>query len=197
MKKLFFLFLSLIAFSFTTNAQTRFGIKGGVNFANLSFSSGGMSSNQNSITTAQIGVTFESRLSDRIILRNDVLFSQKGAITPSNIADYKTTINYLEVPFNFLYEPTYYSFIGVGPYVGYAMTGTILSNGQSSDITFGDGEFKRLDYGLNLTVGYEVFEGLVLSANYSLGLANIIDSNTASFKNKVIGISVTKFFKGK
>ena len=197
MKKLFFLFLSLIAFSFTTYAQTRFGIKGGVNFANLSFSSGGMSSTQNSITTAQIGVTFESRLSDRIILRNDVLFSQKGAITPSNIADYKTTISYLEVPFNFLYEPTYYSFIGVGPYVGYAMTGTILSNGQSSDIIFGDGEFKRLDYGLNLTVGYEVFEGLALSANYSFGLANIIDNNTASFKNKVIGISVTKFFKGK
>lgn len=197
MKKLFFLFLSLIAFSFTTQAQDRFGIKAGANFANLAFSSGGYSSMQNSMTAFNVGFSFETRFSDRFILRTDALWSQKGAITPGNVADYKTTINYLEVPFNFLYEPTYYSFIGVGPYVGYAMTGTILSNGQSSDIIFGDGEFKRLDYGLNLTVGYEVFEGLVLSANYSFGLANIIDNNTSSFKNKVIGISVTKFFKGK
>ncbi|MDR6564611.1 MULTISPECIES: porin family protein [unclassified Arcicella] len=197
MKKIIFLILSYIAFSFTTNAQSRFGIKAGANFANLTFSSGGVSSTMNSITGANIGVTFETRLSDRFILRNDVLWSQKGGITEDSGNNIKTTIDYLEVPFNFLYEPTYYSFVGVGPYVGYGFTGTIVSNGKSSEMTFEDGGFKRLDYGLNLTAGYEVFEGLVLSANYSLGFGNIIDSNTAAFKNKVIGISVTKFFKSK
>ncbi|MEA5256329.1 porin family protein [Arcicella aquatica] len=198
MKKTFLLILSLIAFSYASKAQTRFGIKGGVNFANTTNSIGGISVSGSSITSFHVGGVLESRLSERVFIQPNLLFSQKGtSIEISGLGSGKDTYSYLELPVNVLYEVADYFTLGGGPYLGYALSAKTTSGGVSQDIEFGAGGMKRLDYGLNFTAGYEVIDGLTISANYSLGLANIADINNVTIKNNVIGISVTKFFGAK
>lgn len=194
MNKKLLLILSLIAFSFASKAQTRLGFKGGVNFANVTISTSGFSISPGSITSFHVGGVLESRLSDRIVVQPNLLFSQKGFLTEISGGSTKITLNYLELPVNFLYEASDYFTIGGGPYLGYALSGKSVSNGVTTDAEFGDGGMKRTDFGLNLTAGYEVLDGLIISANYSFGLANIADTNDGSIKNKVIGISITKLF---
>lgn len=196
MNKKLLLILSLIAFSFASKAQTRLGFKGGVNFANVTISSSGFSISPGSITSFHVGGVLESRLSDRIVVQPNLLFSQKGySAEVSGFSSTKATLNYLELPVNFLYEASDYFTIGGGPYLGYALSGKSVSNGVSTDVEFGDGgQMKRADFGLNLTAGYEILDGLIISANYSFGLANISNEANSTAKNKVIGISITKLF---
>ncbi|MDR6560840.1 MULTISPECIES: porin family protein [unclassified Arcicella] len=204
MKKTFLLILSLIAFSYASKAQTRFGIKAGGNLANASVSSRGVSFDSKSITSFHVGAVIEAQLADRLFLEPNLLFSQKGFnLDIAGLVSQKATYSYLELPINVVYEVVDYLTIGAGPYLGYGLSGTAVVTDKttnpnevnSQDIKFGEnGDLKHLDYGLNFTAGYEVIDGLRISANYSLGLNNIDNTNSLNIKNNVIGISVTKFF---
>ena len=56
---------------------------------------------------------------------------------------------------------------------------------------------KPIDLGLNVGVGVNI-NGLLISAQYGLGLTNLVPSSTteAEMKNKVIGISLAYLFGG-
>ncbi|MEA5403152.1 porin family protein [Arcicella sp. DC2W] len=202
MNKKLLLILSLIAFSFASKAQTRFGIKAGGNLANASVSAGGVSFDSKPITSFHVGAVVEAQLADRLYLEPKLLFSQKGFkdVNVLGVISLKSTYSYIELPVNVVYEVVDYLTIGGGPYLGYALGGQSIvtdkstNKSESQDIEFGEGGMKRLDYGLNFTVGYEVIDGLRISANYSLGLVNIDNGGSSSIKNNVIGISLTKFF---
>jgi len=201
MNKKFLLILSLIAFSYATKAQIRFGIKGGGNLANGSVTIRGTSTDSKPVISFHVGAVLEAQLADRLYLEPNLLFSRKGAsIDMTSTISQKVTYSYLELPVNVVYEVIDYLTIGGGPYLGYALGGktTITDKTNnlevSQDIKVEEGGMKRLDYGLNFTAGYEIIDGLTISANYSLGLVNIVDNNSSTTKNNVIGISVTKFF---
>lgn len=189
--------LSISLFSVATSAQMRFGIKGGLNLANESISSsalGGLSLSPNLRIGFHAGLVMDSPITETISIQPNLLFSQKGFKLSANGNDVTTTFNYIELPINFLYHASESFSVGAGPYLGYALSGMVSSASQNTNVTFGSGEARRLDYGLNLTAGYEVSPGLVISANYSLGLANISDDSSETIKNNVIGFSLTKFF---
>ena len=54
---------------------------------------------------------------------------------------------------------------------------------------------KRLDYGLGFGAGVELGP-IVVSLNYELGLANIVDSSDYTSKNKVLQLSLAYMFGG-
>lgn len=204
MKKIFLTLLSISLFSAATSAQMRFGIKGGLNLANISVSPA-QSNPPKSIIGFHGGVVLDAALTDKISIQPNLLFSLKGASGSVSIGtgtiESKATLNYIEVPVNFVYSVTDAFTVGAGPYLGYALSGnsavTSTISGFSSyneSLDFEKEKIKRLDFGLNFTAGYEVTEGIVISANYSLGLANISDDANVTSKNNVIGFSVTKFF---
>ena len=199
MKKILLTLITIVAVNATVNAQMRFGVKGGVNLANVSTSE--KSVTYNSALGFHAGIVLDAPLSESISIQPNLLYSQKGFSLDASGVTAKATFNYIEIPVNFLFHVTDALTIGAGPYLGYALSASAKAtfNGQSqtTDVDF-DNKSQRIDYGLNITAGYEVIEGLVVSANYSLGLANLnkdaTSSSTITVKNNVIGFSVTKFF---
>jgi Outer membrane protein beta-barrel domain len=199
MKKILLTLITIIAVNATINAQMRFGVKGGVNLASISTSDKTVSTS--SALGFHGGIVLDAPLSESISIQPNLLFSQKGFSLDASGISSKVTFNYIEVPVNFLFNATDALTIGAGPFLGYALSASAKTtfNGQTqtTDVDF-DNKSQRVDYGLNITAGYEVIEGLVISANYSLGLANInkdaTTSSTNTIKNNVIGFSVTKFF---
>lgn len=116
-----------------------------------------------------------------------------------------TNLSYLELPVNFAYAADLGSgklIIGAGPYVGYGLgikdDVKAVVNGQEvtiREVEYGT-DIKRFDYGANAMLGYLLNGGLMLKANYSLGLADISNQGDGTeYKNRYFGISVVYFFK--
>ncbi|MGF1637955.1 MAG: outer membrane beta-barrel protein [Cyclobacteriaceae bacterium] len=96
------------------------------------------------------------------------------------IVDTKVSVNYLEIPLQFLYTggKSKGLVIGGGPSIMYSMSGkrTITVDGDeesSSKLSFGseDDQEKPLTIALNLMAGYS-FGSLFVNLNYSLGITN-------------------------
>jgi hypothetical protein len=123
---------------------------------------------------------------------------------------YTTNPSYIEIPFNFVGKIPVGAdtrlFAGLGPYIAFGVAGknkVISSLGgvttttetdikwdddtpfNSGDANQGFDKYKRFDYGGNLMVGAEI-HGLILSAQYGLGLAKINSGsdNGSNDKNK-------------
>jgi hypothetical protein len=134
-----------------------------------------------------------------------LFFTQKGEndqsrysnLNPLNGGGYvpsKTTLDYIEIPVNFLYKskvgPGANLHFGGGPYIAYGFSESISINGGSDpNHNF---TFKKGDYGVNLLAGVTI-TNLLIDAGYGLGVRNI-DLNGSSAHNSVISLSVGYLF---
>jgi hypothetical protein len=195
--KIFFAAVLLLFVHFV-QAQ-RFGIKGGVNFANVAISTSGVSISPSSITGFQAGPVIECNLNNSLYLNSGVLYSLKGFKIKSGTDKMQETFNYLEIPVNVAYKfPTGGNmdfFIQAGPYLAYAASGKTKLNDVSVDLDFKEQGIKRFDYGLGFGAGLDL-GALVASINYQLGLNNLNDDSTTegSIKNKVFQVSLAYMF---
>jgi len=196
----------VIAFTFfvqIVSAQT-FGIKGGINFANVTFSGEEMDISPKSITSFHVGPVADFVLQESLHFNTGLLYSVKGFKMKMDffetITEVTEKINYLEVPLNLAYKFTVSEtsnfFVQAGPYLGYALNGKAKGGGETSDVEFGDGKMKRLDFGLGFGAGLE-FGSIITSLNYQLGLANTADDQDVKLKNKVFQISFAYMFGAK
>ena len=123
-------------------------------------------------------------------------------------------LNYLELPVNLVYKfPLGIGNItgGFGPYVGYGLRGRydfdITQNGRSITQNSKQVQFSRRsddnlavvrmypwDAGANFALGYEFDNGLMVGANYSMGLTDIDRIDNMSSKNQYLGVSVGFLF---
>ena len=196
------IFVSIVTMSVNGYSQT-FGIKGGLNLANMAVSTSGVGVTLQSITAFHVGLVGDVKLQDKLYFNTGLLFSLKGfKIKGSGLGGVSSgslNLNYLEIPLNLAYkfpinEKSKF-LVQAGPYLGYAMSGKEKSGGESSSVNFNDAGIKRMDYGLGFGAGVE-FGQIVASINYQLGIANLNDdSNTdATLKNKVFQISLAYMF---
>jgi hypothetical protein len=140
---------------------------------------------------------------------NNILYSMSGI--SQGYTTGKTTLNYLELPVNVLYNIPFSKgkfFIGGGPYAAiglsgkYDRTSQVTSNNGGGQITsssasqgsivFGSNsnDYRLLDMGIGLLGGVSFKNGLLFSINYSTGLSNITRSTTVTTKNNLFGFSV-------
>jgi hypothetical protein len=199
-------------------------IKGGVNFANISINDDGDVDDAKSLTSFQVGVIGDLYLLPILSLQPGIIFTGKGSKVQtgeeSDASWMKSTTNpyYIEIPVNLVLKTPGTGtrfFAGAGPYLGIGIAGKRKMEGSifgadfeskenikwSNDdpTTFdeeegaGFGVLRRFDYGLNGTLGIET-GGLVLAANYGLGLAKLqsgTDSDTdKNNKHRVISLTV-------
>ena len=157
------------------------------------------------MTGIHIGPVADFQLQGNLSFNTGLLFSLKGAKSEDsyNGETYSSTtnLNYLVVPLNLAYKFPLNEkaklLIEAGPYLGYALSGKIKDSEGSTDLTFGEeGGPKRFDAGLGFGAGVEL-GSIVLSINYELGLANIIDATDYKIKNKVLHLSLAYMFGGK
>lgn len=196
MKNLFF--TVLLCLTVVAASAQKFGIKGGVNFANGNYDVSGASLSTSSLTGVQLGVVGEFPLSQEIYFNSGLLYSQKGVKLDLAGVEIKIPINYFEIPLNLAYKydlggPVF--FAQAGPYVGVGLSAKAKSGDTEEDIDFGDGddEYKRIDFGINIGTGLEV-KALQFGVNYGLGLVNLENEDGAELKNGVFSITIGYFF---
>jgi len=195
----------------SVNAQVKYGLKAGVNFANATLKQSGMSISPESITSFHFTGFADIGISEKFSFQPGLSFQGKGAkidVNESGMYVRSTdNISYLEVPLNgVLYLPLGEGnlFIGAGPYVALGLFGKSkyetnfpVEESGEEDAKFGNSEDDNvapIDLGLNFMLGYQLKSGLLFNAGYGLGLANTIPKdlreNGTKSNNKVFSISV-------
>ncbi len=199
----------LLSFVATSSAQVRFGVKAGLNLANISFSNlpaeAGITTSM--IPTFMVGGQVEFDFAENLGLGVGLQLQGKGAKNKSDFLGQtvETTVTpmYLQVPVMLQYRNNGF-FAGVGPYVGFGLFGKNKTTGaDSQDLKFGstiDDDFSALDFGAGVEVGYE-FGSLRATASYNLGLANALPKDAVSgsdlkARHNVIGIGLAYLFGG-
>lgn len=194
-------------------AQVKFGITAGPSFSSYTGKvAGGDKETSKLITGLRAGVTVDLPLADEFYIQPSLLYVGKGGTMEGQVlnVDFKTRINYLEIPINFMYKPEVGNgnlFIGLGPYVAYGLGGKAeITNPQgdkvSSDIEWGNdntGQMKRIDAGANFQFGYEFPMGFNVGLHTDLGLVNVRGNgdNDNTFRNTSFGVSVGYKFGGR
>lgn len=192
-----FLFIT----SLISNAQDMdFGIKGGLNLANIN----GDSQNVGIRTSFHAGVAVEVKFSDRFSFQPEVLFSEQGSET--NITErvgtetikYKSVLrlDYINIPLLAKYYLTDGFAIEMGPNVGMLLSARnqeTLNGALRGEEIISD-DFNKIDLGFGVGLGYKFEFGGFIQARYNLGLSNLYkDSDDFKDVNTLIQISVGYF----
>jgi hypothetical protein len=186
------------------HAQIKSGYIIGLNLSTMTLNTPGVDFETKTSTGIHFGKIFEIPLNTNFALQPGFLFSAKGSIYKIDTAEFSISPIYIEIPviavFSFGSDVVKTSLFA-GTYFAYGVGGNMESGGELEYINFGSGEkcdMKPFDIGLNFGAGV-YFKGLLISAQYGLGLANVSPVRTfdSEMKNKVIGISITTLFTGK
>jgi hypothetical protein len=192
-KSLFVIIPLILTFGIFTNsarAQAGFGIRGGVNFANLS------NIDVDSHTGLLLGLYFDdSIVGNLLLLQPAVFYTQKGF--EANDLTYR--IDYIEVPiqlrFNIVNPSGVLPFIYAGPYIGFKINTSFPDvpsavndvNVSNPDyINFNDADdVKNTDFGVSVGGGID-FGRINLGVRYDAGLTHVFKNGDA--KNGVFSI---------
>jgi hypothetical protein len=223
-----FSFFSLLL-SFTTYAQVSIGIKAGPDFARfvnaVEGDNGNGGSNITSLKSGTLTQYYGGVFAD-IPLDSGKMFYLRpgveyvgagGSMSPAG--DYynangfmpstKYTLHYVDVPVEFLYSPMFEwgrPWIGVGLYTGMLTSGTIKSQGGSSQpVMIGskvNDNFERYDFGYTFTIGLATKVGFLFGIDYQHGFLRVVPDAKVqsqeirlSTRNSVWGLHLGWVFK--
>lgn len=193
MKKIILSLGLLAGVAGAANAQeVRFGVKAGVNLANVT---GNDVTNKKNLVGAAAGVMADFSLSDLISLHPELLFSQKGVKfeDSNNTAQVRTT--YIDVPL-LLRVKADGLFFEAGPQLGFLAAQKTEINGTTIS-TSTDGT-RKVDVGYIAGVGYQLPQGLELGVRYNGGISDLSDpSGSSKSRNSVFQFQVGYLFGGK
>lgn len=182
MKKLILTAAAVFAFGFINAQDTKFGAKGGLNFATVSETEGA----KNKIGF-NIGVFAEIGISDSFSVQPELLFSTQGAGYEGG----STSLNYINIPVMAKFKVAEGFSLQAGPQFGLLMSATSNpDNGDSKDVKDG---LKTLDLGLNFGAGYDISENIMVDLRYNLGLGGLtkdLPDGAKDSNNRVIALSV-------
>jgi hypothetical protein len=191
-------------------ATTTFGVQGGINIDNVSFSGGDpdeMTPDFTSKTRGVFGAFVARDFNAKAGLQIDALYSQKG--TKATITDgidtfvFEATVDYIEVPVliraNIPGSGSVKARVFGGPSFAFKVTdsSTTTFNGVEQDEDEADApEFKGNDFGFVIG-GAVQFGQFFVDARYNWGLVNIIKDATDNeeAKTRTFGIMVGFQFK--
>jgi hypothetical protein len=171
----------------------------GINLATMSVKSNGVSYDTKTPVSFHFGASTELPLNDNFAIMPALLFSAKGTDYETDNISYSISPIYLEMPITAAcsfgsntFKVTFFS----GGYIAFGISGyKIVGAGELQSINFGkspNDDLKSFDGGLIFGAGFNI-KGLLISAQYGMGLANLspVASADTEMKNKVIGISLS------
>jgi hypothetical protein len=191
MKKSLLLIVCAVAIATTSQAQVRFGFKGGANLANVNGDLGGTKQKVGYYAGAQAKVS----VSDAFSIQPELVYSNQGTKLEQDVT-INFHLNYLNLPVMFQYNTPFGIYAETGPQISYLIGAKAKGEGQSEDVKE---MFKSIDYGWGIGLGYQMQgSGLGLSARYNIGLAKINDSDgDEKITNGVIQIGFHYFLGGR
>jgi hypothetical protein len=206
MKKQLLFTMSMAAFlQVSLFAQkARFGIQAGPTMSNVVAKFGDVNSTSDFKVGFTAGFLIDKPINAHFIFQPALNFVQKGSSTSDGDYSSTMTLNYIEVPLNFLYRAQAAKgfFGGIGPSIGVGISGQSKDGTEKETIHFGPDEedVKRMDLGGNLVAGYLFGNGLQVAGNFNKSFSNMVNGEDASdikLKNNYFSIRVSYFFNGK
>ena len=186
----------LVGLSAYSQASVAIGIKGGLNFANLSVSQS-TATNYNNRTGYHFGA-FALFKFGKIGLQPELLFSKQGSKYSVSTSDVDSNFDYINIPIILKLYTVAGINIQVGPQIGFLSGAEAKQTiGGVTTTTNPSSLYKNNDISVALGLGWDLPFGLTIDARYNLGLTKINDgTNTSDTKNQVIQISAGfKLFK--
>lgn len=166
MKKL--IILLFIGITASLHAQNwSFAPKIGLNLANMTNTDGSMKPGLN------LGVTAEYRFNDVFAIEPGLFYSMQGFKASVEGKSGKFKNDYLNIP---ILAKAYVKDgfnIFAGPQIGFKVSEKAKSSEHGVSATIDTDIFKTVDFSLVLGVGYQFNMGLLIAANYNIGLNNV------------------------
>lgn len=156
--------------------QGDFGLKGGLNVANIVGDSEGVSSK----TGFNAGIFISGELSDNVAMQFEVMYSQQGASAGGINVNY----NYVNVPIIMKFFVSDEINIQVGPQLG------VLASAKLGDFDVRD-QVSDLDGAIALGFGYESSSNVIVDFRYNLGITDTASNDgDDTFPNGVFQFSL-------
>ena len=194
--KLLLSILTLLTIINTSVSAQQLGIKGGINFSSVSSSEDLDLSHRNGF---HIGVGLEVPVISPFHIGTGVFYTRRGYKSNSAGQNGTVTIDYLDVPVDFMIKFKLLDLVGAyvsaGPYFSYGVSSKVfdingvLQNGYNKD----DIDLKRIDSGINVGAGVDV-TNIRLSVSYGHSFVDNGSLLNTELKNKIFRVSVGYFF---
>ena len=182
MKKTILVTIVLVAVSFQMQAQlVKFGIKGGVNYANQTGSDVTVNSTNyrtSAITSYHAGLIAEIKLVDSFAIQPELLYSTQGATYKNAVEEFRNELGYLSIPILAKINLNKFVSLELGPQASF-----LLSERNNFDIK----DTNTFDFAVVGGLGLNITKNLFIQGRYGLGLTDA--SKDAQVKNSVVQVS--------
>jgi hypothetical protein len=188
------LLVVFISYSSIGNSQVGFGVKGGLNLTDFSYSNIYWGA-YHSKTDINLGIMFSVPLSPVFYLQPEIVYSRQGAIftdAQDNIT-LRYNYDYLNIPVLAKYQSKAGFFIETGPQFG-----LLLSAADSKSMVDQMGYSNTIEFAWATGLGYRIPKiNLGIDARYNIGISSVNSDYTLSgpMHNSVYQFDVFYFFK--
>ncbi len=160
----------------TANAQS-IGVKGGLNFANLS--------NYNSDTrvSGNIGLYLHAPLEEGWSIQPELLFSGQGARYSTINGERTLALDYIQIPVMFQYSPVRKFYVELGPQIGFLTNAAVKDD--SGDKVNVNSDYNKTDFGINIGAGINATRAIGFFARYDFGLTDVTRNDNQTYRNEV------------
>jgi hypothetical protein len=200
MKKIFIPLL--LAFPFLLHAQI--GIKGGLNFANVSKAS---SINSSSRSGYHVGIFLAPATKKILSSRTEILLSRQGYNYKSGTNTGNVDLSYIQMGQLMSINITKYFSLMFGAQTAYLVSAQVDSSGNTGNAAADNmmNLMNRIDYGYALGAEAHPFKGLIIGVRYNVSLAKVYKDlqslqkpsfTSEDAKNNVVQISIGWRFGG-
>lgn len=156
-------------------------LKGGVNFANISYNSNGEVNDANMLTSFHVGIMGDITIAKVFAIQPGLFFTGKGSKiqsgNPNDLTYYKATTNplYVELPVNAIIKLQLASdesnlFFGAGPYIAMGVGGKRKIEGKSVGVAYNSKENIQFSNDDPTTFNNEEGAGLGVMKRFDYGL---------------------------
>ncbi len=180
MKKTLLISIVLLAFSTNIHAQlVKFGIKAGLNYANLT----GSEIQTDAITSYHAGLVAEVKLTEGFSVQPELLYSTQGASYKNAGEEFRNELGYLSIPILAKISLNKAISLDLGPQASF-----LMSERQEFDLE----DSESFEFGLAAGLGLKITKSIFLQGRYVLGLTEA--SKDAQTKNSVLQVSAGILF---
>lgn len=186
---------ALLACAATTEAQgISGGVRAGVNFADLAFSSETEVTDSKNLTGFVVGAFATVPVTELFGFQPEVLFSRQGTKFSEEGQTAKIKLDYVQVPLlgRFALSKAAPAALLIGPSLGFRARGRIEVPGAPDAFAkeFED-QLARVDVGLTAGLAVEVGKHGVIDGRYTWGLLNVAkdSSDPGTAKNRVFSVT--------
>ena len=174
--------------------QAVFGVKAGINLANINFDPEPEEDVLEARTGFVGGLFVVVPMTDLIAFQGEALYSQKGTTFEADGDEGKIELDYLEVPLLLRVgnapsgQTSFHGFAGASLGLKLRSTFTATFDGETEDEDIDD-DVETFDFGLVAGAGVD-FGRFTLDGRYTWGLTNVssVDADEVKMKNRVFSI---------